>query len=65
MKYSFLFLTILLSAYSQAVAQNQRPPQQVGTFKFTDICWRDMCVLTDSVSHTDYIVGPGGRGVRA
>jgi hypothetical protein len=65
MKYSFLFLTILLFTYSQVVAQNQRPPQQPGTFKFSDIRWRDMCVLPDSASHTYYIVGPGGRGVRA
>jgi arabinan endo-1,5-alpha-L-arabinosidase len=60
----FVLITLLLTCY-EASGQNQRPVQQAGTYKLSDIRWRDVCILPDPISKIYYIVGPGGRGVRA
>ena len=60
-----LLIIIAIMTMTAAEAQTQRSGPQTGTFKFSDIRWRDMCVLPDPSSQTYYIVGPGGRGVRA
>ena len=65
MKKNLFFLPFLLLICSVASAQNQRPAPQVGTFKLSEIRWRDVCILPDQASKTYYIVGPGGRSVRA
>jgi arabinan endo-1,5-alpha-L-arabinosidase len=54
-----LFVPLFLSG------QNPLPGTKSAATKLSDLRWRDMCILPDQASGTYYIVGPGGRGVRA
>jgi len=65
MKKNILLLPFLLFACSASYAQNQRTVPQVGIYKLSEIRWRDVCILPDQASKTYYIVGPGGRSVKA
>jgi len=65
MKKNICILIVLILISYEATGQNQRPVQQPGIYKLSEIRWRDVCILPDQASQTYYIVGPGGRGVRA
>ena len=63
---NIIIYSILFSLLSEClVAQNQAVSQQATTVKLSDLRWRDMCILPDQATKTYYLVGPGGRGVRA
>jgi arabinan endo-1,5-alpha-L-arabinosidase len=57
----YLFAAISFLLHSQAASDRR----QTGTVKLSDLRWRDMCILPDKATGTYYLVGPGGRGVRA
>ena len=59
------YLIIILFFSDLYQVQCQSVQQQSTTVKLSDLRWRDMCILPDPASKTYYIVGPGGRGVRA
>jgi beta-xylosidase len=65
MKKLFIIIFCFTAITAVAGAQNPYSGPQPGVYKFSDVRWRDMCVLPDPATQTYYIVGPGGRGVRA
>jgi arabinan endo-1,5-alpha-L-arabinosidase len=64
MKFLFLILSASLLLCYGINGQPARTTPQVGTYKLSDIRWRDVCILPDQATRTYYIVGPGGRSVR-
>ena len=58
--FAAIFTSLLLLA--TALAQE---PNSTNTIKLANIRMRDVCILPDAASKTYYMVGPGGRGVRA
>jgi len=65
MKKHCFFIIILIIIPLLLSGQNPSPGTKPGIVRLGDIRWRDMCILPDPASSTYYIVGPGGRGVRA
>ena len=59
-------LTLMMVCLS-ATAMAQTPPaaEPAKVIRLPDIRMRDVCILPDQASKTYYMVGPGGRGVRA
>jgi len=62
-------ILVILTCASLFAQQNGQPPRrrtmEPRTWDLDSLRWRDNCILADPVSHTYYMVGPGGRGVNA
>jgi beta-xylosidase len=51
-------------ASTQMTTPRGRAGGQAGPIELADLRIRDICILPDAATHTYYLVGPGGRGVR-